>query len=97
MATLLGLLIGTILGQRFKALVLVPAVLLIVLLAICAGIVGTNPAWSVGACAAMALVGLQFGYLLGIGIRYLRVLARANRLAALRAGFPIHRDAQFTD
>jgi len=97
MATFLGLLIGTILGQRFKVVVLAPAALLILLLAIDAAIVGTNPAWSVGARAAMALVGLQLGYLLGSGIRYLKVLARANRLAALRAGHPIHRDAQLSD
>jgi len=97
MTTLLGLLIGMILGQRFKVLILAPAVLLIVLLAIGAAIESTNPAWSVGARAAMALVGLQFGYLLGAGIRYLKVLARANRLAALRPGSPIHRDAQLTD
>jgi len=97
MATLLGLVIGTILGQRFKVLVLAPAILLILLLAIGAAIVGNNPAWSVAAHAAMALLGLQLGYLLGIGIRYLKVLARANRLAALRPGHPIHRDAQLTD
>ena len=97
MATLLGLLIGTILGQRFKVLVLAPALLIILLLAVGAAVVGTNPAWSVGVSAAMAMIGLQLGYFFGIGIRYLKVIARANRLAQIRRGTPIQRDPQLTD
>jgi hypothetical protein len=78
--TTLGLLIGMILGQRFKVLILFPAILLIVLLAAGTTIVGTKPLSSVALNAAMAILGLQVGYCLGIGIYYVKLGTRAHRL-----------------
>jgi len=97
MASILGILLGLALGQRFKVFALVPTLLIILLLAVGATAVGTKPVWSVGVSAAMAMVGLQLGYFLGAGIHYLKVVARANRLAQLRRGTFNRRDPQLTD
>jgi hypothetical protein len=97
MAIVLGLLIGTILGQQWKVLVLGPAILLIFLLAVGAALVGTNPPWSVGFSAVMAVVGLQLGYLFGIAIRYVKLLARANRSGASRVPTSMHKDVASLD
>jgi hypothetical protein len=97
MAAIVGLLIGTILGQRWKVLVLGPAILLILILAVGAAAVGTNAPWSVGFSAVMAVVGLQLGYLFGLGIRYLKLLARANRWGISRVQPSVHKDVASLD
>jgi hypothetical protein len=89
--TIISLLVGTFLAQRFKVLVLAPVILLFtVILAFGAGIARADAGWTVGLTATMTIVGLQIGYLLGIGIRHLIVVARASRLRAafLGGSFP---------
>ena len=81
MVATLAVLIGMVLGQRFKVLILFPAILLVLLLAAAVAIVGTRPLWSVALNAAMVLIGLQVGYFLGIAIYYVKVGARPNRFA----------------
>jgi hypothetical protein len=84
---IIGLLVGTFLAQRFKVLVLAPVILLFaVILAFGAGIARADAGWTVGLTAAVTIVGLQIGYLLGIGIRHLIVAARASRLRAASLG-----------
>lgn len=90
---LIGLLVGMLLAQRFKVLVLAPVILLTLIFAIGAGIARADAVWVAGSTAAVTIVGLQIGYLLGIGIRHLIVLARATRLrtASLGSSLPTRR------
>jgi hypothetical protein len=80
--TIISLLVGTFLAQRFKVLVLAPVILLFtVILAFGAGIARADAGWTVGLTATMTIVGLQIGYLLGIGIRHLIVVAPRKSFA----------------
>jgi hypothetical protein len=78
-SALISLLIGTVLAGRFKVLILAPAFMLTLVLAIGTWLVRADAAWSIGMTALVVIVGLQVGYLLGIGVRYATVLARASR------------------
>jgi len=79
---ILSLLVGMVLAQRFKVLILVPAISLTLVLM--GGAVMVNPTGtSIAALTAtVVIVGLQIGYVLGIAIRHLMVVARANRRRA---------------
>jgi hypothetical protein len=91
----ISLLVGAVLGQRFKVLALAPVIALTLLFAVGASLVRHAPAWSSAEIAAVAVVGLQVGYLFGLGFRHLMVLARANRIRAssvssLTTRHPVH-------
>ena len=73
---IISLLVGMVLGQRFKVLILGPAILLAFLTVISIGIARGDSAWTVVLTTIMVNVGLQTGYLLGISIR--RSLASAH-------------------
>ena len=77
---LVSLLIGLVLAQRFKVLSLIPVILITLLFALTAELSGANAAWNAVLTAAAAIAGLQLGYLLGIGLRQLMLIARAHRL-----------------
>ena len=79
-AALVSLLIGLALAQRFKVLSLIPVIFLTLLFALTAELSGANPAWTSALTATVAISGLQVGYLLGIGLRQLTLIARAHRL-----------------
>jgi hypothetical protein len=79
-AALVSLLIGLALAQRFKVLSLIPVIFLTLLFALTAELSGANPAWTSALTATAAIAGLQVGYLLGIGLRQLTLIARAHRL-----------------
>jgi hypothetical protein len=78
----LSLLVGMVLGQRFKVLVLVPAIGLALLVTIVAGIARADALWPIVLMSAAVIASLQLGYLAGTGIRHLIVAARASRLRA---------------
>jgi hypothetical protein len=78
-SALISLLIGVVLARRFKVLVLAPAFILTLVLAIGAGLARTDAAWAIGSTALVVIVGLQIGYLFGSGIRLVLVAFRANR------------------
>jgi hypothetical protein len=90
MPAITGLLVGIALAQRFRVPVLAPVILLTLLFAITAVIARADAAWPATMTAALAIVGLQLGYLAGIGLRYLMVVARASRRgsAALPSALP---------
>lgn len=73
---LIYLLVGTLLGLRFKVLVLAPAVALAFALTTVVGIARGGASWHVLGSALIAVVGLQLGYLTGICIHYLTTAAR---------------------
>ncbi len=88
--TIVSLLVGMVLAQRFKVLVLFPVILLTLFLALGAGIVRPGAAWPLGLTAVVVIVCLQVGYVFGIGIRHLMVLARVSRrrTASLSSSLP---------
>jgi hypothetical protein len=89
------LLIGMVLGQRFRVLTLVPAGLLMLLFAIAAGAALGESSWQIGLNAVIAIVCIQLGYLFGLGTRHLLLISRARRLraASLEGSMPARRPA----
>ena len=79
---ILNLLVGMLLGQRFKVLVLVPAIAVSLVLVLGSGIARSQSPETLGLSAIAAIVALQIGYLFGLGIRHLLVVVRAGRLRA---------------
>jgi len=73
------LLVGAALGQRFTVLVLVPAILVTLGVAIGVGIVRAQGPGTIVLVTVAAIACLQIGYLLGLGIRQL-IQGRASRL-----------------
>jgi hypothetical protein len=61
---------GALLAHRFKIIVLVPATLVVVLLAVVAGLAQTKGVWAILVMIAAAGVGLQTGYFVGMLIHY---------------------------
>jgi hypothetical protein len=61
---------GALLARRFKIIVLVPATLVVALLAVGAGLAQTRGVWSILLMIAAASVGLQTGYFAGMLIQY---------------------------
>jgi hypothetical protein len=68
--SMFSFLFGTVLGQRFKVLVLVPAMALVLVLSGAAGITHPHAAWEIIETAATAAICLQCGYFAGIAIRH---------------------------
>jgi len=60
------LLAGLLLGQRFKVLVLVPAAAVVLALSFA----GAETHWPIALTAVAAMICLQIGYLLGLGLRH---------------------------
>jgi hypothetical protein len=82
---ILALLAGMVLGQRFNVLTLILANFLVLFAVVVAGAALADSAWIVIVAAALTIVCLQSGYLFGLGIRHLLLLARARRLRATEA------------
>ncbi len=80
MLSLICLLVGAVLGQRFKVLVLIPAMALAVTAA--SGFAYAGTLWQVLGAAFVATTSLQIGYLGGIGIRYLIASGRTGQINA---------------
>ena len=79
-SALTSLMIGIVLARRFNVLVLAPAFMITVVLAIGTGLARTDATWSIGLTALIVIVGLQVGYLLGSGLRHVMALIRYSRL-----------------
>jgi hypothetical protein len=67
--SIVSLTAGALLAHRFKIIVLVPATLVVALLAVGAGLVQTRGVWSILLMIAAASVGLQTGYFAGLLIQ----------------------------
>ena|ERR1700722_10786052 len=83
---LISLLLGMVLGQRFKVLVLLPAMVIALLASTIAEIAGTDH-WRTLLISATAVVALQAGYLTGYGIRRAILAPRMNRLRGSFIGY----------
>jgi hypothetical protein len=83
---ILCLLVGMVLGQRFKVLVLLPASSLVMAITIAGEMAHANTFWLLCLTAVAAAASLQIGYLLGLGIRYVLVGIPAKPLGASLTG-----------
>jgi hypothetical protein len=92
---LISLLVGMVLGQRFKVLVLLPTIAVAVLVTTGTGLVHADSGWSIVMMAAATAASLQVGYLAGVTIRHMLAVARASKLPAtsLRGSSPARRPA----
>jgi hypothetical protein len=87
---MISLVVGMVLGQRFKVLVLLPAIALALFMAIGGGIVRAESAWWIVLVAASAATSLQIGYLIGVGIRHVLLAGRASRSPVTSLTRPAH-------
>jgi len=79
MFTVFSLLLGMLLGQRFRVLSIVPAIAFLLALSIGMGIAYGWSFATVLLSAGAGILGLQTGYLAGIGIRYVATLPGGSR------------------
>jgi hypothetical protein len=84
----INLLIGMVLGQRFKVLVLLPALTFVLVAAVCLGISRNEGLWPTAGLAAAAIASLQIGYFAGICIRHTLAAARISGRRTGRAVEP---------
>ena len=67
---IISLLVGAVLAQRFKIMVLVPATAILIVAAVISGFMQShNASWTI-LIAAAGGVSMQIGYIIGLGIRY---------------------------
>jgi hypothetical protein len=74
---------GVALGQRFKVMVLMPAIAIVLVLAVGSGVTHTQTAWSIVLTAVLAAVCLQIGYLTGIFVHHVHVAALSRRSSSI--------------
>ena len=79
--SIISLAVGALL-QRFKIIVLVPATLMVVVVAIGAGVVQTSGAWLTILTIAAASVSIQVGYFVGMLIQYGLAVLLATKSSA---------------
>ena len=80
---MVSLLVGAVLGQRFKVLVLIPATAIVLVLAVATGVTQAQTVWSIILMAAAAATSMQIGYLIGIGIRHVLGAVWSSRSSPL--------------
>jgi hypothetical protein len=79
---LICLLLGAVLGQRFRVLVMIPGMAVVLPLIAAAGVMRADPYGQIAIALMVAAVSLQLGYLAGIALRHLLVLLRASQINA---------------
>jgi hypothetical protein len=85
--SIISLLIGMVLAQRFKVLALVPAMAVVILLAIAAEFARGAGLWPTALMTVLAIVSVQIGYLAGLAVRSLPASSRTSKLGtAFKAG-----------
>jgi membrane protein DedA with SNARE-associated domain len=68
--SIVSLSVGALLAQRFRIIVLVPATLAVLVIAIGAGVAQANSAWLIVGMIAAASVSVQLGYVIGMLIQH---------------------------
>ena len=79
MLAMTAVLIGAVLGQRFKVLILVPAIIIGLAVILAIGMAHHDNLWSTLLAMALITTALQIGYLGGIVIRFVIAAARVGR------------------
>jgi hypothetical protein len=90
---IVGTLVGAVLAQRFKIMILIPATTLLIGAAITAGILQGHPVWRILLLAGSACISTQMGYVAGLGIRHFLEVVLAQRPATFRPDAPAHHSA----
>jgi hypothetical protein len=85
----IGLLVGMILGQRYKVLVLAPAIVLTLVVTAAAGLFRADGGWTIAAACVATVTALQLGYLLGGVLRSFATGKPAHGAAAARDLRPV--------
>jgi len=80
MLATIAILVGAVLGLRFRVLILVPAIGLAALAILVTGIAHSEGLSSIALSVAIASVALQGGYVGGITSRHAVVMARTSRV-----------------
>jgi hypothetical protein len=83
--SMISFLFGAALGQRFNVVVLIPAMAIVLVLAVGAGATHAQTNWWIVVMAATASVCLQCGYFTGIGIRHFLVGTQSRESSHLAA------------
>ena len=86
--SIVSLLAGLALAQHFKVMVLVPASVIVLVLAVGTGATQAHTVWSVILMTAAAATSIQIGYFIGIGIRHFVATAVSGRPSSLAATAP---------
>ena len=81
--SMISFLVGAVLGQRFKIIVLIPAFAIMLFLAVGTGLAHAQTAWSIVLLAIAAATCLQTGYLVGIGAHHILTTALSRRSSSL--------------
>jgi len=81
-------LVGAVLAQRFKIMILIPVTPPLIGAAIAAGIVQGHPVSRILLMAGSACISIQVGYLVGLGLRHFLEAAPAQMPATLRPDAP---------
>ena len=80
--SIVSLLVGALLAQRFKIIVLVPATLTVLVIAVGAGAAQAGSAWWIVGMIAAASVSMQAGYFVGMLFQHFLVALWASRSSA---------------
>jgi hypothetical protein len=85
--SLLGALVGVVLGMRMRVFILYPVIAAVAVVVVAFGIADGDTAWSMVLTIIVAAVVLQLGYLFGLFARVVVAAARTpdRRSAAVRA------------
>src|SRR5262245_60604597 len=78
-ATIISLLVGIVLAQRFRVFILLPAIGLVLIFTIGSGLVWKFDGWSIFWLTVAAVVALQVGFHCAAGIRFLVAVRRSRR------------------
>jgi len=81
MLSTVSFLIGAALARRFNFIVLIPAVAIVLTLAVGIDVANPPTAWSIVAMAAATATSMQIGYLLGLSIRDVLAAGASSRSA----------------
>jgi hypothetical protein len=81
--SMINFLAGAALGQRFKVMVLMPAIVIVPGLSVLIGLAHAQSAWSIVLMAAAASTCLQVGYFVGIGVRHVLEASLSRRSTPL--------------
>ena len=68
--SIVSFLVGAVLGQHFKVLILMPTTAILIVLSVATGLTQSHSAWWIVLTVAAAAASIQIGYLIGIGIRH---------------------------
>ncbi len=90
---MISLLVGAVLAQRFKIMILIPATGIMLVAAVGAGGAQAHTVWWTILMIAAAGVSMQVGYVIGLGIRHI-LEAPTERAEAIRRGTSARQDLQ---